>query len=238
MIRRIQALNYRCLRYADVRLDRFHVLVGPNASGKSTLFDVVAFLGDLVRDDLDAAIEKRTRNFQDLVWGRPKHNMKFELAVEFEVPQPIETKLPTEKDFRVFRYEIAIREVDGQFRIDSERGLLMSESKKSATRQKTLFPDPPPARGTILVGGGRRAHGRYSASPARALTTSTLRCRRSPAKDGRRASLLGLFVRHYETFRSLQTAFRWRRTQSACSTPARIFCFSTASKCANLVLPG
>ena len=155
MIRRIQALNYRCLRYADVRLDRFHVLVGPNASGKSTLFDVVAFLGDLVRDDLDAAIEKRTRNFQDLVWGRPKHNMKFELAVEFEVPQPIETKLPTEKDFRVFRYEIAIREVDGQFRIDSERGLLMSESKKSATRQKTLFPDPPPARGTILVGGGR-----------------------------------------------------------------------------------
>ena len=43
MIRRIQALNYRCLRYADVRLDRFHVLVGPNASGKSTLFDVVAF---------------------------------------------------------------------------------------------------------------------------------------------------------------------------------------------------
>ena len=36
MIRRLQALNYRCLRYVDVRLDRFHVLVGPNASGKST----------------------------------------------------------------------------------------------------------------------------------------------------------------------------------------------------------
>ncbi len=85
MIRRIQALNYRCLRYADIRLDRFHVLVGPNASGKSTLFDVVAFLGDLVRDDLEAAIGRRTRNFQDLVWGRPKQDLHFELAVEFGV---------------------------------------------------------------------------------------------------------------------------------------------------------
>ena len=28
MITRIQALNYRCLRYVDVALDRFHVLVG------------------------------------------------------------------------------------------------------------------------------------------------------------------------------------------------------------------
>ena len=155
MIRRIEALNYRCLRYADVRLDRFHVLVGPNASGKSTLFDVVAFLGDLVRDDLDAAIEKRTRNFQDLVWGRPKRDMKFELAVEFEIPEQIEKKLPSEKRFRVFRYEIAIGEVDGQFRIDSERGLLMSETETAAIRQRTLFPDPPRARSTILVGGGR-----------------------------------------------------------------------------------
>ena len=42
MIRRIQALDYRCLRHADVRLDDFHVLVEPNASGKSTLLDVIA----------------------------------------------------------------------------------------------------------------------------------------------------------------------------------------------------
>ena len=55
MIRRIQALNYRCLRYVDVSLDRFHVLIGPNASGKSTLFDAIAFLGDLVRDGLERA---------------------------------------------------------------------------------------------------------------------------------------------------------------------------------------
>ena len=130
MIRRIQALNYRCLRYADVRLDRFHVLVGPNASGKSTLFDVVAFLADLVRDDLEAAIGRRTRNFQDLVWGRSKQDLRIELAVEFEIPATIRDLLPPQNRFRLFRYEIAIHEADGELRIDSERGLLLSETER------------------------------------------------------------------------------------------------------------
>lgn len=71
MIRRIQALNYRCLRYVDVDLEgSFHILVGPNASGKSTLLDVIGFLGDLVSYGLDLAVERRTNNFQDLVWER------------------------------------------------------------------------------------------------------------------------------------------------------------------------
>ena len=89
MIRRIQALNYRCLRHVDVSLDRFHVLVGPNASGKSTLFDVVAFLGDMIRDGLRAAIDNRTRNFQDLAWGRPGVDPGFEPAVELTIPEPV-----------------------------------------------------------------------------------------------------------------------------------------------------
>ena len=93
MIRRIQALNYRCLHYVDVDLDRFHVLVGPNAAGKSTLFDVVAFLSDFVSDGLGAAVEKRTRNFQDLVWGRPKTELGFQLAVEFVIPTHVKERL-------------------------------------------------------------------------------------------------------------------------------------------------
>ena len=120
MIRRIQALNYRCLRYVDLELDRFHVAVGPNASGKSTLFDVVAFLGDMVRDGVDAAVEKRTRNFQDLVWGRSKDNLRFELAVEFEIPEEVHVRLPEDRGFRFFRYEVAVEERDKQVRIDSD----------------------------------------------------------------------------------------------------------------------
>ena len=156
MIRRIQALNYRCLRYVDLEVDRFHVAVGPNASGKSTLFDVVAFLGDMVREGVDTAVEKRTRNFQDLVWGRPGKDPRFELAVEFEVPDEIQQKLPADRGFRFFRYEVAIEEQDNEVRINSERGLLIRESQGLQPQQRTLFPLPPPVARGILTGGGRR----------------------------------------------------------------------------------
>jgi len=66
MIRLIEALNYRCLKYISLRLDDFQVLVGPNASGKTTFLDVVSFLGELVSDGLEKAIESRTTNFQDI----------------------------------------------------------------------------------------------------------------------------------------------------------------------------
>ena len=155
MIRRIQALNYRCLRYVDLSLDRFHVLIGPNASGKSTLFDAIAFVGDLVRDGLEKAVGKRTSNFQDLVWGRPEREMGFELAIEWEVPEEIRKLLPDEKDFRVFRYEVAIEEDGKGVRIASERSLLMPLGKHQPSIQRMLFPDPPMAPSTILIGGGR-----------------------------------------------------------------------------------
>ena len=155
MIRRIQALHYRCLRYVDVRLDRFHVLVGPNASGKSTLLDVVQFMGDMVSAGLEAAVEKRTRNFQDLVWDRPGQDLGFELAVEFDIPVEVKEKLPRDKPFELFRYEIAIGEGRDGIRIDSERGLLMPRKKGPPMRQALLFPDPPAAPETILMGGKR-----------------------------------------------------------------------------------
>ena len=41
----IEALNYRCLRYVRQPLGDFRVLVGPNASGKTTFLDVVASWG-------------------------------------------------------------------------------------------------------------------------------------------------------------------------------------------------
>jgi predicted ATPase len=56
MLTLIEALNFRCLRYVKQPLAPFHVLVGPNASGKTTFLDVVAFLGRLVSDGPDAAV--------------------------------------------------------------------------------------------------------------------------------------------------------------------------------------
>lgn len=50
MITQIETLSYRSLRYIRQPLRPFQVLIGPNASGKSTFLDVVAFLADVVRE--------------------------------------------------------------------------------------------------------------------------------------------------------------------------------------------
>lgn len=154
VIRRIQALRYRCLRYVDLDLDRFHVLIGPNASGKSTLFDVVSFVSDLVRDGLESAVERRTQNFQDMVWNRPDHEPGFELAVEFDIPERLMSRLPG--DYHRFRYEIAVGETrEKDIRLKSERGLL-TPAGRAEQKQRSLFPDPRAAPDTLLEGGHRR----------------------------------------------------------------------------------
>jgi predicted ATPase len=159
MIRRIQALNYRCFRHVDVSLDRFHVLVGPNASGKSTLFDVVSFLGDMVRDGLRVAVDKRTRNFQDLAWGRPRTDPGFELAVELTIPEPVKRQLPRGPqgdELQAFRYEVVIDEQHGEVRATHERGLLVGAPARKTPRPGPRFPTHPKAPTTIMNGGGKR----------------------------------------------------------------------------------
>ena len=162
MIRRIQALNYRCFRHVDISLNRFHVLVGPNASGKSTLLDVVSFLGDMIRDGLEPAVHNRTRNFQDLAWGRPRVDPGFELAVEIAIPEPV-TKLlpkgPRGDDFRAFRYEVAIRERRGAVHVTHERGFLMGNPVRKARQSGARSPADGGVPSTIVNGalkGGSR----------------------------------------------------------------------------------
>ena len=63
MITRIEAKNFRCLRYVSQPLENFNVLVGPNASGKTTFLDVIGFLGRMVADGLEAAVNELRPNF-------------------------------------------------------------------------------------------------------------------------------------------------------------------------------
>src|SRR3954470_21160213 len=105
MITLVEALDYRCLRYIRQPLGPFHVLVGPNASGKTTFLDVIAFLGRLVSDGPDAAIEERTSNFYDLVWRQ--EGIGFELAIEARMPEGLRERL-LDRDVDTVRYEVAL----------------------------------------------------------------------------------------------------------------------------------
>ncbi len=85
MITLIEALNYRCLKYVQRRLNPFHVLVGPNASGKTTFLDVIGFLRDLVSEGLDFALPERTPNPQELLFRR--QGDRLELAIVAGIPR-------------------------------------------------------------------------------------------------------------------------------------------------------
>ena len=112
-LRAIQVRNYRSLRHVDLRFDgNFYVLVGPNGSGKSTLLDAIAFLADYVQQGLERSVRKRTRNFQDLVWGRPAKSPGFELAAEFALGA------------QALRYELRIEESGQGVTVSHENGYL------------------------------------------------------------------------------------------------------------------
>jgi predicted ATPase len=148
MITRIEALGYRCLRYVSQPLGPFHVLVGPNASGKTTFLDVIAFLGRLVSDGPDAAIEERTQNFYDLVWRREA--TQFELAIEAQVPDQLRGRLLS-RESEIIRYEVVVGlDADSQDRgILAERVLLKQGSSTERSPSGT-FPAVAEVPGTLI----------------------------------------------------------------------------------------
>lgn len=154
MISRIEVLNYRCLRYIDQSVANFHVLVGPNASGKTTFLDVVSFISDLLSSDLEAAINERTSNFNDLLWrGRGD---SFSLAVEVITPQEL-VELLSASNFKRLRYEITICQEDivQPPKITNERLLLLGDTMEGNTSQPRLdFPEQQLIPDTIMTRKG------------------------------------------------------------------------------------
>ena len=145
MITLVEALNYRCLRYIRRPLRPFHVLVGPNASGKSTFLDVVGFLSDLLSEGLDAAVSKRTPGPQELLFrGRGD---KLELAVEARIPDEL-CRLSARPELDTARYRVVagFGETDDCFDLKAET-LTLKKAEAYEPRQLELFPaapTPPP----------------------------------------------------------------------------------------------
>ena len=153
MISLIETLNFRCLRYVSQPLGPFSVLVGPNASGKTTFLDVVAFLSDLVSEGLDYAIGERTQDCRDLIWSRAGN--EFELAIEAKIPED-RRQLLSGHDYDVVRYEISIG-IDPQTKeniIQAEKGWLKVSQANKQQPQRTMFPSPDDPRKSILTWGG------------------------------------------------------------------------------------
>jgi predicted ATPase len=71
MIIGISIKNFKLIReLKNLPLEQFHVLIGPNASGKSTFLDVFDFVRDCLEHGPLKAVESRVPEFNDLTWMR------------------------------------------------------------------------------------------------------------------------------------------------------------------------
>jgi predicted ATPase len=147
MITLIEALGYRSLRYVRQELGPFHALVGPNASGKTTFLDVVAFLGDLITVGPEQAVSMRSDDLHDLTWGRTGE--RFELAIEAEISEAHRKLL--QGPFTSIRYEVAV----GVDPATAEIGILgekvfLKGASRPGKQTRINFPHVPTVPTTIL----------------------------------------------------------------------------------------
>jgi predicted ATPase len=144
MIKLIEAKNYRCLKYTHQSLDRFQVLIGANASGKSTFLDVVSFISDIVSNGIDYAITNRSSNYLDLTFANK--GGVIELALEAVLPKEITEKLG-DKNLDTIRYEVRIglNEETSEHEIFDESVILLQSVNgsiiKSANQGRLEFPE-------------------------------------------------------------------------------------------------
>ena len=97
MITRVEVKNFRMLRANAVSFGPFLVLVGKNATGKSTLIGALRFVSDLVRGGvglaLANALERDAPSFPELC---------------FDAQQPLDMALELLIDRRPVRYEVRV----------------------------------------------------------------------------------------------------------------------------------
>lgn len=150
MIRLVEALGFRALKYVSQPLDSFQILVGPNASGKSTFLSAVDLIGKLVDSprDIFQPLRELSPNFRDLTFMCA--GTRFELALEVSIPDHLRARKqngePNGRD--LVRYEIALGETEplGAVSVVGENLWLRGASEPAIEPgQRALFPEPPPA---------------------------------------------------------------------------------------------
>lgn len=208
MIRRIEALNYRCLHYVSQPLDHFHVLVGPNASGKSTFLDVVGLIRDFLTRGLNDTILSheglvqsigRARHVDELIFNQIAD--RFELAIELEIPDKLCTK--AHNRYQIARYEIAIGKgtENDELTIINEVLWLCPKPRSRTTSQALPFPNEPAPPASVFTKRGQKGWHRVigkTKSGYYSFISETEEWRGSSRRvDPRRAALTDL--RLYET---------------------------------------
>jgi len=152
MFRRVEAWHYKCLKRIDVQLSPVNILIGPNASGKSTLLDVFSFLRDALEGDVEEAVRRRATSLRELVWNQTDEVRGFEIAVEVDIPHDLRSP----NGYDLLRYEVGVGlGEDGSIIVSGENLWLINSDRRSllfspSPRQLTFFPEEPKDRKRVV----------------------------------------------------------------------------------------
>jgi predicted ATPase len=136
--------NFRSLRDVTVPLGPLTVLVGPNGAGKSNVLAVFDFLADIIRTDLQPALDSRGGFDEVAFWGggRPPTSMRIQLKATWTSNASLNApdeynlvirrrSLPSHRDDRGTRYTLS-REERFAFKRKQGRGRRISISGEEA----------------------------------------------------------------------------------------------------------
>ncbi len=148
MLRQIEILGLRAIRYAKLDLSAFQVLVGPNASGKSTFLDALLLVRDILAAGVDRAmhgdlrfeIPRRAADPRDVTWLR--QGGALEIALTFDVPE----RYRADPAYATARYELGV-DTSGPLAFSAETLWLCKNGggvTGALSPQRSLFPAAPP----------------------------------------------------------------------------------------------
>jgi predicted ATPase len=140
MISKIEVSNYRCLKRITQDLHPFQILVGPNASGKTTFLDVITFMSDVVNKGVDDAIIARSPNYLDLTWSGAGGDI--EMAIECKIPESVNKLMGENTEMKFIRYELKIGlSESNEHSIKGERLIIFKNTDIQEQHTRDLFPD-------------------------------------------------------------------------------------------------
>jgi hypothetical protein len=158
MILALETENFRMLRRNRVSLGPFQVLVGPNASGKSTFLDALYLLSDLLKVGVPAAVAQRTPNFYDLCFD-PQHPVN--LAVDLGVSDSRSSGDHLSDGRMRYEVSIGIGEPSGGLRVLQENlFVLPANGGASPSSDRSLFDEPLKVVHSTTPGGWRKVVGK------------------------------------------------------------------------------
>lgn len=140
MFQKVEIARYKCIKYASISLSPFNILIGPNASGKSTFLDSLAFIRDALETDVERAIRRRASSLRELVWLN-EADQGFEVAVEVQLPDDLKSN-----GYDRMRYEVGIGlDVSGAIAVAGENLWMVNTqmSPPAPPKAPVLFPTEP-----------------------------------------------------------------------------------------------